>query len=102
MPLQPPIATYSTRFSPTKYSTIFGVSFLSPSQLFPNLPHRNKNTATPSGKIVKLVEELKALLFGFFESIHSKSSPLLEIAYVLVRLDHVAHFIVNANLCAMS
>src|SRR5438093_13592318 len=86
-----------TRFSPTKYSKIFGVSFLSPSQLFPNLPHRNKNTATPSGKIVKLVEELKALLFGFFESIHSKSPPLLEIARVLVRFDHVASFIVNAD-----
>jgi len=65
--------------------------------LFPNLPHRNKNTATPSGKIVKLVEELKGLLFGFFESIHSKSSPLLEIAYVLVRFDHVASIIVNAD-----
>jgi len=47
--------------------------------------------------MVKLVEELKALLFGFFESIHSKSSPLLEIASVLVRLDHIASFIVNAN-----
>jgi len=46
---------------------------------------------------VKLVEELKGLLFGFFESIHSKSSPLLEFAYVLVRFDHVASIIVNAD-----
>src|SRR5438552_13371155 len=84
----------SRQLSSRRYS---GVSFLSPSQLFPNLPHRNKNTATPSGKIVKLVEELKGLLFGFFESIHSKSSPLLEIAYVLVRFDHVASIIVNAD-----
>jgi hypothetical protein len=26
-----------------------------------------------------------------------KTSPLFELARVLVRLDHVAHFIVNAN-----
>jgi hypothetical protein len=36
-------------------------------------------------------------LFVLLEIQHQSCSPLFEIAFVLVRLDHVARFILNAN-----